>query len=273
MRAVSQAGPVLTLRPPGPGDEDVARAAQAALQAEGFGFGCADADERWSDYLTRLERDRLGFDLPPGRVPATFLYADVDGRVVGRASVRHRLNEQLLRIGGHIGYAVLPAFRRRGYGTEILRQSLALARGCGDMRSTAMALDNLGDALCGLGDSHGARSCYAESLPLFREIDDHRSIAQSLESFARLAAAERDACRAATLTGAAAEIRRAVDSPPSPYEERRQEQLLADARAALGEAAFSVAWSEGEAMSLEQAIVCALDEGGASGGRGGEAAS
>jgi len=31
MRAVSQAGPGLTLRPPGPGDEDVARAAQAFL--------------------------------------------------------------------------------------------------------------------------------------------------------------------------------------------------------------------------------------------------
>ena len=145
MRAVSQAGPGLTLRPPGPGDEDVARAAQAALQAEGFGFGCAAPDERWSDYLTRLERDRLGLDLPPGRVPATFLYADVDGRVVGRASVRHRLNEQLLRIGGHIGYAVLPAFRRRGYGTDILRQSLVVARAAGVGRALVTCDDdNLG---------------------------------------------------------------------------------------------------------------------------------
>ena len=61
-------------------------------------------------------------------MPATFLLAEVDGTVVGRVSVRHRLNDRLIAHGGHIGYCVLAPYRRRGYATEMLRQGLVIAR-------------------------------------------------------------------------------------------------------------------------------------------------
>jgi predicted acetyltransferase len=61
-------------------------------------------------------------------VPAGFLVADDGGELVGRVSIRFELNAFLADFGGHIGYGVRPAHRGRGYATEILRQSLVIAR-------------------------------------------------------------------------------------------------------------------------------------------------
>ena len=122
----------LALRPLTPEDEPQARAACAELGHERFDFlpGLVDARD-FADYLHVLARDHAGIDLPPDAVPATLLAGFVGADLVGRVSVRHRLDNRLSRVGGHIGYAVRPAFRGNGHATEMLRQALRAAAGLG----------------------------------------------------------------------------------------------------------------------------------------------
>ena len=130
-------------------DEAQAMRAQAELLRDDFTFLLEDyrPDEPWSDYLARLERVSRGIDLAEDRVPASFLAADVDGELVGRVSIRHELNDFLAMWGGHIGYGVRPGFRRRGYATEILRQSLVMAREIGVVSALVVCDDdNVGSA-------------------------------------------------------------------------------------------------------------------------------
>lgn len=85
----------------------------------------------WSEYVKLLQDMSKGINMPQGLVPNSFLAVVVDGVIVGRVSIRHRLNEWLARQGGHIGYGILPEHRRKGYATEVLRQALVVARSLG----------------------------------------------------------------------------------------------------------------------------------------------
>ncbi|HEU5265052.1 MAG TPA: GNAT family N-acetyltransferase [Jatrophihabitans sp.] len=122
----------LRLRPLAADDEPAVRAAQQVMAAEDFEFALhLTPDTPWTRYLAALARQQAGVGLARDRVPATFLVAEVDGEIVGRVSIRHRLNDRLRANGGHIGFGVLPAYRRRGFATEMLRQGLVVARAVG----------------------------------------------------------------------------------------------------------------------------------------------
>lgn len=97
------------------------------MEAYWFSFSYKDGDS-FEDHLKLLDDELHGRNLAPGRVPHTMLYAFVDGKIIGRASIRHELNDHLMKLGGHIGYAVATKYRNKGYATEILKKSLEYCR-------------------------------------------------------------------------------------------------------------------------------------------------
>ena len=99
---------------------------EAAASPDGHGAIGPQLDPE--DYLGLVWRFASGVDLPPDRVQAFEYWLFADGRAVGNCRLRKTLIPKLELDGGNISYDIYPSERGRGYGREILKQSLAEAR-------------------------------------------------------------------------------------------------------------------------------------------------
>jgi predicted acetyltransferase len=90
-----------------------------------------DPSQPFADYLERIGGWPSGRSLPEGYLPFTYLVGTAGGIIVGRLTIRHRLNEYLELAAGHIGYGVVPGFRRKGYAAAMLREALPLCPALG----------------------------------------------------------------------------------------------------------------------------------------------
>lgn len=116
------------LRPLEEHDQAKAVLAHHLLAQDNFSFLFDwTAESNWGEFIEMTNSMTDGKNLPPDRVRSVFLIAvNPNNQIVGRVSVRYELNPHLLNFGGHIGYAVLPDFRRQGIATRLLTEGLRL---------------------------------------------------------------------------------------------------------------------------------------------------
>lgn len=77
---------------------------------------------------------------------STYFYIE-ENVIFGAANIRHELTEDYLKRGGHIGYGVVPSFRREGYVTKILLESLKVCQKLGIQKVLVTCdEDNIGSA-------------------------------------------------------------------------------------------------------------------------------
>ena len=143
---------------------------------------------------------------------------------------------------------------------ELLEEQLAVSRVQGDIWS--VGLTRFGLALLGLteGAYEQAEELFRQSLKSWHTMTDPLGITIGLSGIAWAAAARGHAGRAARLFGAEDALRERNGSLMLPLWQSDHARWQAAARAELGDEAFTAAWTEGQAMSLEQAVAYALED-------------
>ena len=149
-----------------------------------------------------------------------------------------------------------------GRAKSLAERGLELSREVGERQAISTALYTLATLAQAECDHERARELFEEGLPVSAELGNETDVARFLEGLAAVAAAGGSIVRAARLWGAEEALLEKIEVGVHTYVPDRslhQSQIVA-ARARLGEAPFAAAWTEGRAMSPEQAVEFALGQ-------------
>ncbi len=139
--------------------------------------------------------------------------------------------------------------------------ALVRFRELGDKWNIAVTLHNLGHILHRQEDLEQARSYFVESLTMCHELGDKEMVAACLAGLGGVSSTLRQPHKAARLLAAAEALLESVGTFLDPADRMEYQRNTNAARAQTDEMAWDAAWAEGRAMSMEEAISCALDEG------------
>ena len=141
---------------------------------------------------------------------------------------------------------------------ELHAQSLPLFSAT-DRQGVAWAHAGSGEAALAMGDASQAQHHFTESLRIFGELSDS-AIGWSLAGLAGVAVLRDEAALATRLWGAVDALRARSQRRPAPTARATYERLLAHARARLDQATFEAAWSDGQRLTLEEALALVASE-------------
>ncbi len=105
--------------------------------------------EDYDVFLQKTFDFHNNINVPHYLVPAStyFLINDNLNKIVGAVNIRHRLNDVLLKSGGHIGYGVSPTERKKGYATKMLELALLKCKDIGIEKALVTCnKENIGSA-------------------------------------------------------------------------------------------------------------------------------
>jgi len=110
------------------------------------------------------------------------------------------------------------------------------------------------------GQLDKAEAAYRETILQWKRLGHRAAVAHQLESFAFIAQSRGEDARAARLYGAAEAIRERIGIAMTPIEQTEYDAQVARLKAGSQSQAVARAWSEGRAMTLEQAVSFALGD-------------
>ena len=145
---------------------------------------------------------------------------------------------------------------------EYYRESEALLRRTGDKGDLARLVHTLGYIASHRGDEHLAEAQFQESLAMFRKLGNKRGIAECIAGLASLRAKQGKFPAGTRMLGAAEALLGASGAAWWPADRVEIDKTKASLQASLSEDDFLAAWTDGQSMTLDQAIdfVCHDDD-------------
>jgi predicted ATPase/class 3 adenylate cyclase len=192
----------------------------------------------------------------------------LEGDFPGMLALVHQSRSMFEELGNLRGVAdcdwILGIAARLGGDLEQSRalgeQSLRVHREVGDRFGGTVALYALGRTAMEQGDLDVAEACFREALANDAEIGNRTGMCVILDNLADKARIDGDHVRALRLGGASEAMKEATgaQAPPQLLD---LPDLREEARGTLSEEAIGAAWEEGRAMSIEQLVAYARQEG------------